>query len=120
MVKPFTLFYIQVKIKMSYSYLGDISIKLKSPQGHVIILRDREGRSAREMDNTYTISTQDLALTTSDNIDTRALPSTRDISREYTAGQATDGEWTVIVEDVLPTHGDTGSIDLIELKVIAE
>lgn len=111
---------IQVKIKMSYSYLGDISIKLKSPQGHVIILRDREGRSAREMDNTYTISTQDLALTTSDNIDTRALPSTRDISREYTAGQATDGEWTVIVEDVLPTHGDTGSIDLIELKVIAE
>lgn len=111
---------IQVNIKMNYSYMGDISIKLKSPQGHVIILRDRAGRSAREMDATYTISTQDLTLTTSDNLDTRSTPGTRDISREYTAGQATDGQWSVVVEDVLPTHGDTGTLELIQLKVIAE
>ncbi len=82
---------LQVTVDISHTYIGDLIVSLISPAGTEVILHNREGGSANDINQTYTLT---------------------DFN-----GQTAAGTWTLKVVD--RARYDTGSIDAWSLTITA-
>jgi subtilisin-like proprotein convertase family protein len=87
---------IKVNLKATHDYVGDLQVKLKSPDGTTSILHDRAGGSGANLDVTLTGSTALSGL----------------------IGKNADGIWTLEARDLAAS--DTGTINALSIEIFFE
>lgn len=112
-----TISEVELRVKMSHTYVGDVSITLVTPNGVQLPLRSRAGGSARQIDANYKVSALSSQLEVSDNLDTRAASSIVSMGAGVLSGQAAAGAWKVIIKDDGLGHGDQGTVEELTLRV---
>lgn len=99
--QPLCIGDINVSIDISHTYIGDLSVTLRSPAGVTVTLHDRSGGSAEDIRLTY-----DDEGTAPDGPGTMA-----DFDR-----QSPVGLWTLTVRDL--AGGDTGTLNSWTLRIL--
>ncbi len=87
---------IKVNLKATHTYVGDLQVTLKSPDGTVATLHDRAGGSGGGIDTILTGSTTLSAF----------------------IGKSADGTWTLEARDLAAQ--DTGKIDALTIEIFYE
>jgi len=88
---------IGVNIRITHSYVGDLSIKLVHPDGTEVMLRNQTGGSAQNIDATYGMG----------GIPVSGLSALN--------GKSLAGEWKLVLED--HAEEDSGYLDRVKLSV---
>ncbi len=83
---------ISLRIKLSHSYVGDLAIGLRHPNGEVIVLRNRKGARSKGLDQTF--QTTELSKFT---------------------GKSAQGVWELLIKDF--AHQDQGQLELAHLSI---
>jgi subtilisin-like proprotein convertase family protein len=74
-----TSFFSNDLVDISHTYIGDLRVAVSNPQNHEIVLHAQEGRSADDIQRTYTVDEK---------------PALRDF-----IGQPAAGDWVLSVSD---------------------
>ncbi len=90
---------INVRVDLTHSYIGDLTVTLVAPDGTRVRLHDRSGGATADIHTWYDTDT----------------PSVDDLGQ--LAGKASAGTWTLEVKD--SASGDEGSLDGWTLEVIS-
>ncbi len=88
---------VKARAKIAHSWIGDLIVRLRAPDGAIATLHDRAGGSQRDLDREWTLA------------DTPALAAMRD--------RAAQGEWRLLVAD-LATR-DVGVLQACALELRA-
>ncbi|MGD8837815.1 MAG: proprotein convertase P-domain-containing protein [Desulfobacteraceae bacterium] len=86
---------IQVHMHITHTYIGDLRLTLTAPSGHSVVLHDRNGAGANDIQATY---------------DAHTTPGLSNL-----AGQSIQGDWTLQVQDL--ATGDEGRLNRWELEI---
>ncbi|RMD96523.1 MAG: peptidase S8 [Calditrichaeota bacterium] len=86
---------IRVHLDISHTYIGDLRVTLVAPNGEAVILHNRNGGSANNLETTYDLTT---------------TPGLNQL-----LGQPLQGAWTLQVQDLAPL--DTGRLNQWELEL---
>ncbi|MEZ4361050.1 MAG: S8 family serine peptidase [Kofleriaceae bacterium] len=89
--QPMLLAEVQVEVNITHTWIGDLLVTLRSPEGTTVVLHNRSGGSADNIHQTYVLPTQ------------------------YT-GQQAAGDWTLHVDDNF--SADVGTLDSWTLHLI--
>lgn len=90
-----TISSVKVAIDITHTFIGDLVLTLTAPSGTVVVLRNRNGGNAHNIQHTFDLTS------------TPALGSL--------AGQSTKGDWTLFVQDL--AAADTGRLNRWELEI---
>ncbi|MFY9553197.1 MAG: proprotein convertase P-domain-containing protein [Blastocatellia bacterium] len=85
----------KVKVDITHSFIGDLRVTLIAPSGSAVVLHDRNGGNADNIQRTFDFSS------------TPALSSL--------AGQSVQGNWTLHIQDL--ANADTGRLNSWELEI---
>jgi subtilisin-like proprotein convertase family protein len=88
---------IGVHLKVTHPYVGDLSVKLQHPDGTTVVLHNREGGDADNIDHVY-------------GLDGDAVADLQNL-----AGKSAGGAWKVIVQD--HAGSDEGTLEYVALKI---
>lgn len=87
---------IKVNLKATHAYVGDLQVKLKTPDGTIATLYDRGGSSGENLDVTLTGS----------------------VALSAFVGKSADGIWTLEARDT--AEQDLGKIDALSIEIFYE
>jgi subtilisin-like proprotein convertase family protein/subtilisin family serine protease len=93
--EAFTIQSLKVGVAISHTYIGDLKLTLIAPSGDAVVLHDRNGGNTDNLNRTYDLAT------------TPALAAL--------AGQSTQGNWTLWVQDL--ARVDAGTLNRWELEI---
>lgn len=112
---PNSITHIEVLINISHTYVGDLTIKLTSPDSTEVVLSDQNGLGGQNYSDT---NFSDYAVESIITITALGNPYTGDYKPEEAlsgfSGLDANGTWTLTVID--SAAGDTGTIDDWTLK----
>lgn len=91
-----TLRSVQVRVDITHTWIGDLVVELRSASGEVARLHDRGGRAQDDIRRTYDLTT------------TPAM--------ETMVGTAIEGEWQLVVRDLVSQ--DIGTLNAWELSLV--
>jgi subtilisin-like proprotein convertase family protein len=91
-----TIANIEVHVKATHTYVGDLHLELTSPAGTKVVLQDRSSSSTSGLDKTYTVAGG---------------------LRPF-VGQAATGTWKLIVQDL--AANDVGTLDAVDFMIQAK
>ncbi len=111
-----TLNDVNVRVNIQHTYIGDLTIRLRSPAGTEVVLLDRPGLPQAGTgckDDDMEVTFADAALFDPENHCAGTRPWLRGVVKPAQPlaafnGQLATGTWTLIVEDAGP--GDTGAL----------
>jgi len=86
---------IQVHVKITHTYIGDLNIKIVSPDGTTVILHDRTGGSTDDIDILYGPGGQEI----------EALSNM--------SGKEIYGNWKLVVQDM--ARADLGTVNYVKI-----
>jgi subtilisin-like proprotein convertase family protein len=110
---------VTVKVNITHTWVGDLVIKLISPQGTAVTLASRPGSSGNNGDNLKDIVFDDAAATPIANLPVGQTDYTGsyrpDTPLSALNGQAINGTWKLVVADV--ASQDTGTLNSWSLNI---
>lgn len=112
-VDNLTLIDLNVKIRLTHTYVSDLSLILINPQGEEIILVQNQGGSGNNFTDTVFDAEADNSILSASPPFTGTFRPKQDFSSWY--GNNVQGRWKLRVEDNAPV--DTGRIELFELEL---
>jgi subtilisin-like proprotein convertase family protein/subtilisin family serine protease len=89
---------VKVTVDIGHTYVGDLRVSIRSPDGSNVVLRDRRGGNARDLKQSF---------------DVAVVPALSGL-----VGQAASGAWQLMVQDMAQI--DTGRLNQWELEIQAE
>jgi len=90
-----TISAVKIRVDITHTFIGDLRLTLIAPSGTAVILQDRNGGNAQNLQRTYDL-TSNPAL-------------------GAMVGQSAKGNWTLLLQDLAPV--DTGRLNSWELAI---
>lgn len=112
-VDDLTLIDLNVKVRLTHTYVSDLVLTLINPQGEEVILVQNQGGSGNNFTDTVFDAEADSSILSANPPFTGTYRPKQDFSSWY--GRNVQGVWKLKVEDEAPV--DTGTIELFELEL---
>lgn len=112
-VDDLTLIDLNVKVRLTHTYVSDLVLTLINPQGEEVILVQNQGASGNNFTDTVFDAEADSSILSANPPFTGTYRPKQDFSSWY--GRNVQGVWKLKVEDDAPV--DTGTIELFELEL---